>query len=304
LTFSLLVWQGLGGGFTATAWQTMIGKIIPAERWGLFFGVQSAAANLLASLAAVVAGVVLVKYETNYGYTIVFLLAGSAFAISYLALSLTRETETPPVGASTERKEFWKDLRAILKRDINFRWFVAGRILAQWGTVGFAFYTVYVVRIYGVDETTAGILIGLMMVVQTISNPIMGLLGDRWSHRGVMAVGMVSAAISAVIAWRAPSVGWFYLAYTLAGIANVAIWTIAIALTLEFGRHHEKPAYIGLANTLIAPTAFLIPLLGGWLADSAGYQATFIATMIGAIAAVIVLSFVMHDRTRDAGGDA
>jgi len=304
LTFTLLVWQGLGGGFTATAWQTMIGKIIPAERWGLFFGVQSAAANLLASLAAVVAGVVLAKYETNYGYTIVFLLAGSAFAISYLALSLTRETETPPVGVSAERKEFWKDLRAILKRDTNFRWFVTGRILAQWGTVGFAFYTVYVVRLYGVDETTAGILTGLMMVVQTISNPIMGWLGDRWSHRGVMAVGMVSAAISAMVAWLAPSVGWFYLAYTLAGIANVAIWTIAIALTLEFGRHHEKPAYIGLANTLIAPTAFLIPLLGGWLADSAGYQATFIATIIGAVAAVIVLSFVMHDRTRDAGGDA
>jgi len=29
LTFLLLIWQGLGGGFTATAWQTMIGKIFP-----------------------------------------------------------------------------------------------------------------------------------------------------------------------------------------------------------------------------------------------------------------------------------
>ena len=47
LTFMFLVWQGLGGGFTATAWQSMIGKIIPADRWGIFFGFQSAASNLL-----------------------------------------------------------------------------------------------------------------------------------------------------------------------------------------------------------------------------------------------------------------
>lgn len=39
LTFALLVWQGLGGGFTATAWQSMIGKIMPAKHRGTFFGI-------------------------------------------------------------------------------------------------------------------------------------------------------------------------------------------------------------------------------------------------------------------------
>ena len=73
--------------------------------------------------------------------------------------------------------------------------------------------------------------------------------------------------MSAGVAIWAPSVGWFYLAYALAGIAYVAVWTIALAMTLEFGEGHEKPSYIGLANTLIAPTAFIIPLLAGWLAD-------------------------------------
>jgi len=298
LTFSLLVWQGLGGGFAATAWQSMIGKIIPRERWGLFFGFQSAAANLLASVGAVIAGMVLENSKTYNGFTLCFLIACGAFAISYLAISFTREEATTPVAISAERKVFLKDMRGILKRDGNFRWFVIGRILAQLGTVGFAFYTVYVVRFYGVDETTAGILTGLMMVAQTVFNPIMGWLGDRWSHRGVMAIGMVSAAISAGVAWRAPSVGWFYLAYSLAGIAYVAMWTIAMAMTMEFGDEHEKPTYIGLANTLIGPTAFIIPLFGGWLADYAGYHATFLATSVGAILTVFVLGFVMKDKSR------
>ncbi|HEX9091798.1 MAG TPA: MFS transporter [Anaerolineales bacterium] len=136
------------------------------------------------------------------------------------------------------------------------------------------------------------------MVVQTIFNPIMGWLGDKWSHRGVMVLGMLAAALSAGVALWAPSVGWFYLAYSLAGIAYVAVWTIAMTMTLDFGQEHEKPSYIGLANTLIAPTAFILPLLGGWLADNAGYHATFLATSIGAIATVLVLSFVLRDKPK------
>jgi MFS family permease len=150
--------------------------------------------------------------------------------------------------------------------------------------VGFAYYTVYVVRFLGVNEATAGVLTAVLMISQTLFNPIMGWLGDKWNHRGVMALGMVFAAISAGVAIWAPTVNWFYLAYATAGIAYVASWTIAMAMTLEFGDEHEKPSYIGLANTLIAPTAFLLPLFAGWLADTAGYEAAFLATTLGAIA--------------------
>jgi predicted MFS family arabinose efflux permease len=110
-----------------------------------------------------------------------------------------------------------------------------------------------------------------------------------------MALGMVCAAVSAVIAIKAPSIGWFYLAYALAGISFVGMWTIALAMIQEYGKPHEKPSYIGLANTLIAPTAFIIPLFAGWLADSVGYHATFLATAIGAVATTIVLTFILHD---------
>src|SRR5512141_508294 len=36
LTFLLLTWQGLGGGFTANSWVSMISKIIPTEYRGTF----------------------------------------------------------------------------------------------------------------------------------------------------------------------------------------------------------------------------------------------------------------------------
>jgi MFS family permease len=187
-------------------------------------------------------------------------------------------------------------MRGIWSRDATFKKFIAARILGQLGTVGMAFYTVYVVRYYHVSEGTAGILTGVMMITQMAFNPFMGWLGDRWNHRSVMAIGMLSAAASATIAIWAPSVGWFYLAYILAGVGFVGFWTMALAMTLEFGEGHEKPTYIGMANTLIAPTAFIIPLLGGWLADTAGYKATFLATILGALATASVLGILMKEK--------
>ncbi len=298
LTFILLIWQGFGGGLAANPWQNMIGKIIPRERWGIFFGSQSAASTLLGAVGVVIAGLVLQNNVPNVGFSLCFLLAVGAFSISFFAIGLTREAETPAVASEIERKDFWRDLRSILQRDVNFRWFIVVRILAQIGTVGFAFYTVYVVRFYGVDEATAGLLAGILLISQTIFNPIMGWLGDHWSHRGVMALGMVAAAVSAGMIIWAPSLGWFYLAFALEGIAIVGVWTIALAMIQELGQPHEKPSYIGLANTLIAPTAFIIPLLAGWLADTVGYQATFMVTAFGAAATVFVLSFILKDHPK------
>jgi MFS family permease len=298
LTFMLLIWQGLGGGFTANAWQSMIGKIIPGDRWGFFFGFQAAIANLFASGSAVIAGFMLERLSSPLDFTLCFMLTVVAMIFSWFSLAMTREGDTPPVENTVSRGDFWKGLGVILRRDVNFRWFLVVKILAQIGTMGFAFYTVYAVRSYGMGEGTVGVLTGVLTIVQTAANPLMGWLGDRWSHRGVMGFGLFAAAVSAVLAWQAQSVSWFFLVFTLAGFANVAVWTIGMAMTLEFGSEAERPAYIGLSNTLIAPTGFLVPLFGGWLADRAGYQATFVASAIGAIATVLVLIFILREQKK------
>jgi MFS family permease len=298
LTFTLLVWQGIGGGLAANPWQNMIGKIIPRERWGVFFGSQTAASTFLGAVGVFIAGRILQNNVPNAGFSVCFLLAVGAFTVSFFALGSTREVEAPAAASGIEQKDFWRDIRSILIRDINFRWFVVVRILAQIGTVGFAFYTVYVVRFYGVNEAMAGVLAAIFYISQTIFNPIMGWLGDQWSHRGVMAVGMIAAAVSAGIIIWAPSMEWFYLAYALEGIAFVGVWTIALAMIQELGEPHEKPSYIGLANTLIAPTALIIPVLAGRLADTVGYQATFLVTAIGAVATALVLGFILKDHPK------
>jgi MFS family permease len=295
LTFSLLIWQGLGGGFAATAWQSMIGKIFPANRRGTFYGSQAAIANLLASLGAVLAGYLLDLLGVSAGFGLCFFLAFVAMAISFSALAQTREPEHAPPPADPTGRSFWNRLGAILQSDVNFRRFLVGRVLSQFAMMAGAFFTVYAVTRHNVSELEAGWMTGIYMATQIVVNPLMGWLGDRWSYRGGMEIGLVAAALSALLAWWAPGPGWFYLVFILAGIAGVGIWTLTLSMTLEFGTEAQRPAYIGLSNTLVAPANIIAPLLGGWLADIAGYQTTFLVSAVGGLAALLVFHLLVRD---------
>ena len=46
---------------------------------------------------------------------------------------------------------------------------------------------------------------------------------------------------------------------------------------------------------MIAPSTMLAPLLGGWLADTAGYGATFLLATAGGVAATLILHFMVRD---------
>ena len=81
----------------------------------------------------------------------------------------------------------------------------------------------------------------------------------------------------------------------LTGIANVGIWTIAIAMIQQFGREEQRPIYIGLSNTLIAPFTILAPFLGGWLAELNGYTSAFSASAGFGLITLYILVFLVKE---------
>jgi MFS family permease len=265
----------------------------------MFYGTQAAIANLMASGGAVLAGILLDRLPSPLDFSLCFLLAGLSLGIGWLCYAQTREPEGPPaVEAGGPPPADWHKLAALLRRDTNFGWFVVVRTLSQVAMMGSAFYTVYAVRHYGISAETAGLMTGVLMAAQTVANPIMGWVGDRSSHRTVMEVGGLAAVAGTALAWLSPGPVWFYLVFALAGITGVAFWTSALTITLEFGSEADRPVYIGLSNTLIAPATMLAPLLGGWLADAAGYGATFLLATAGGLAATLILHFMVRDPRR------
>jgi len=299
LTFILLIWQGFGGGLTATAWQSLIAKIVPVDLYGRFFGVQSAGVTFLMAISAILAGLVLSAYYYPLDFTLCFLLASLMMVFSFFFLSMTKEEESPPAAStSQEGSSFRADLRTILSTDKDFRWYVLARMLTQFATMGFAFYTIYAVREFGVDVRLIGFLTGLLLFTEVFMNPFLGWLGDRRGHLLTLQIGIVATIASVLLAMGAQGVAWFFPIFILAGIANVAAWTVPLSMTLEFGSESQRPAYIGLSNTLVAPATFIAPILAGLLIDNVSYELAFLLSGAAGILTLLVLLIGVKDPRR------
>ena len=295
LTFFIIIWQGLGAGFTANGWQSMVAKIIPPDRRGTFFGAQAALANVLISVAAVAAGYILYKVHDPLNFAICFTLAFIWLGISMVFMGLTREPVDNEKTIPEYKPSFWKAGLEILHADKNFSAFLVVRLLSQFATMGFAFYIVYGLRRFGMSDLTAGFLTAALTITQTVANAVMGWLGDRLGHRAMLIAGSVAVTLSSLMAWGAPSLNWMYPVFILSGLANVATWTIGMAITTEFGTEETRPTYIGLSNTLVAPFTIIAPLVGGWIADTAGFQTTFLVSAGGGLVIAGLLFWLVRD---------
>jgi MFS family permease len=295
LTFLLLTWQGLGGGITANAWTSMISKIIPSEYRGTFFGTQAAVANLLISGAAIGAGYLLDWYDSPFDFVACFLIAALFFALSWVALAFTRELTDHDKVIEENPTPFWQGAGKILKRDTNFNWFLVARTLSQFATMGFSFYIIYALRRFQMDAVTAGYLTAALTIAQTVANAGMGWLGDKFGHRAMLILGAVAAALSSFLAWMAPSLAWFFPIFILSGFANVSIWMNGMTMATTFSGETDRPFYIGLAQTLTAPATMIAPIIGGWIADTQGFELTFMLSMILSIVMLGILAFIIKD---------
>lgn len=299
LTFALLILQGLGAGMTANPWQNMIAKIIPSNIRGTFFGMQSGAANLLGGAGAVAAGFILEKMSFPDGFGLVFLICGLSMTVSFFAIAQTREPDRTIEPLPSQQVSFWGNVGKILRQDRSFRWFIISRFIFQFGTMASAFYAVYAVKHLGMGDIAAGAMTSVLFIVQVGSNTVFGWLGDKIGHMPVLRLGAVCAVIAAGLAFIAPSAGWFFAVMVFAGVANSVFWTIGMVLTMEFGTEKDRPTYVGLANTLIAPAAVLAPLLGGWIADQFSFQHTFaVAIAFALVSLAVLVRFVRRDKVK------
>jgi len=295
ITFALLIMQGLGAGLTANFWQTMISRTMPPTRWGLFFGTQAAFGALLGTGSAVIAGWILNDQTFPGNFAACFFLCAAMMSISWFFLAATREPPDTDIGPALNALAFRRQLLTILRVDRNFRWYLVSRWLQSLVGIPSAFITVYAVNRFHADPALLGVLTGSLMVTQMVSNPLMGVIGDRWGHRQAMLLGTVAAIIAPIVALLAPTVGWLFVVFVLIGVSTVCFWLVGITLTLQFGSVQDRPAYVGLANTLTAPAGVIAPLLGGWAIDAAGYPTMFILALVGGILAVAVLALAVHD---------
>lgn len=299
---ALLVGLGMAAtsaGIATPAWFDMIAKVIPVQRRGIWSGLGHSLGAMLGIAGALLAGQVLDRFAYPVNFAILFVVAFVAVAISWLGLSLTREPPSPVTREPEPIRRYLVRLPGILRRDPNYRRFLIGRTTVQLGTMAVGFFMVYGIERFGIEGTTVGTLTAVLVGSQAVMNLAWGVIGDRLGHKTVLTSAAFGIAVAAFVAWQAPSPHWLVPVFVLVGAYLAADMVSGLNIILEFCAPHERPTYIGLTNTLLAPVVTLAPLLGGWLATWMGYGGLFaVAATIATLGALLFSFWVREPRGR------
>jgi EmrB/QacA subfamily drug resistance transporter len=112
-----------------------------------------------------------------------------------------------------------------------------------------------------------------------------GAAGDRLGRRRLFLIGLVAFAASSAGAALAPSPGWLIALRMAQGAAAALVAPASLAIIGEAFKGEERGPAVGVWAASGAVTTALGPVLGGWIADAAGWRSIFFINLPVAVAA-------------------
>lgn len=285
----LLVMAGTGG-VLMPAWMDVVGRAIPTTLRGRFFAVSSMLAGVAGLGAGLVTAWLLSSVPAPRSYGICFLATALFMALSYVALASVREPAGPAGVPMTSIRHHLRRVPALVRGNRNLAWFLAARVLASVGTAAGGFYTVYALTVLGAPAWQAGVFTTAIIMGKLAGDAVLGWVADHAGHRAVLIVGVAATVVGNVLALAAGTSEALSVAFALVGVHFAAYNVSGLNVLLEFAPSvAERPTYIGLGLTTVAPVAFAAPLLAGLAADAWGFRTVFVAAGVCGLAALALL---------------
>jgi MFS family permease len=158
------------------------------------------------------------------------------------------------------------------------------------------FYTVYALQAWQAPPAQAGVFTALLVAGHALGTLTLGWVADHAGHRLVLLTGAAATVAANVVALLATRLGAFETVFVLSGVHTAAVNVSALNVLLEFAPSaDERPTYIGLGSTAMAPVAFATPLIGGLMADALGFRAVFVTALVVGTVGLIVLATRVRD---------
>src|SRR5437763_13953870 len=116
-----------------------------------------------------------------------------------------------------------------------------------------------------------------------------GALGDRFSRRGVFALGLAGFSVASIGCALAPNLTLLVVARVLQGAAGALVVPNTLALLETSFSSAERGGAVGHWAAWSAVSAAFGPLVGGWLVDAASWRWVFVCIAPFAAAAVVAV---------------
>ena len=293
--FLMLAVAAVSGGMIFPAWLTMIGKVFPTRRRGMFFGIGMGLGAFMGVLGAQLVGHLLETLPYPSNFSIVFMAAFGFMIVSFVGLSLNREPESRIVKDRVPLRRYLRQLPQVLRHNVNFRRFLISYSISKLGAMAVGFFVVFGNARFELSGTDVGILTAVMIGSQALMNLFWGWVGDRSGHKLLLACTAFALALAALVTLLAGSALALIATFALLGSAIASEHVAQFSIVLEFSQPEDQPTYIGLTNTLLAPATVLGPILGGWIATVFDYPALFAASLAIALLAGLMLLFWVRE---------
>lgn len=256
--------------------------------------------QLLGSAAGAVGGTIVsfilyaVAYPSNFA--LLFILAFFITMISFNFLVRVKESPSIRDEQDERKKNIIAEAKKIITSNKNFRNFLIADAFALMSIAASSFYSVYAVEKFDLPASYAGTFTAIVMVTNIAANIIFGIIADTYGHRTNILMMTVSSACAALLAVISTNILMYGFVFFFLACA-VQIQAISRQpIIAEMCRENERPMYVGIMNTVTAPTVF-IGILFGLLVPSIGYPAIFVITSLLAVNSFMILyKFVAEPR--------
>ncbi len=287
----------LAGGWAGIPFQEVVAKTIPPDRRGTYFGLRLFGGGLV-TLVVVSPLVSAILAEGSgwsfpYNYALLFGLAFIFVMGGLVSFGLVVEPPSREVGSAGTLAQQLRRLPALWRDNPHMGRFTLYRSLASLVLIAEPFYIVYVTEVMGAPPSMIGQYMGVITLVSLISYLVWSRLSDRRGNRLLLRVGTGLVAVAPPLALLLPALGrllglsltanayLFALVFIFSGLGNAGLNIGLNNYILELFAERDRPAALGLVNT-IAGAATILTILGGEVADLAGYQPLFlVATVLG-----------------------
>jgi hypothetical protein len=291
----------LSSGLAGVAFIEIVGKIIPLNRRGSFFGMRMFSGGLLAALGGILVKRIIAIYEFPYDFGYVCIVA---WILMFLGLSCFALIKEPEVGQRLAKASPTVQMRAalsILKHDVNFRNLIFSRIWINTALMALPFYVVFSLEHLHAPEWIAGIYLTFQMIGYLGSNLLWGWLCNRISNKMVIVLAALCRAFPPIIAFAC-----FYYplnpllfspVFVFIGMAESGVDMGFMTYLLEISPEKGRVLSIGLLHTVIAPTV-LFSGVGGLLIQLLSLKWLFAVVFVTTMISLLVSARLREPRLR------
>ncbi len=284
----------VGDGIVGVPWVELIGSSLD-NRWrARMFGLMMGIGGLITLGVTPLVGVILGEdgpgFPNNYG--LLFAIAGLLFVGSIIPCLFIRELPNRPTTVKAPRfREYLPALGRVLRQDRAFRAMIITRALSSLYMMAGPFYIGFATVQLGV---VSGVAVRNLLAMQTLG-ALLGAFVYSWMgnrhNLQFIRLALVAAALLPVSALVAGAVGPLplYLGFFASGIALSNLFSSYLNWVIMHTTPDQRPVYTGLFNTVSAISLLSAPLIGGTIAEVAGYEVLFVTALVMVVGALFVV---------------